>query len=79
MRESPIRTPLEYILIILSATIQGGIVGGVTGLAAGSLFVFGATKRYPTFKGLTLPFRAFLIASTGTAACTNSASIESLH
>lgn len=43
-------------------------MGGVTGLAAGSLGVYGATARYPTFRALTLPFKAFLIISSGTFA-----------
>jgi len=49
-----------------NATVKGGALGGVVGLAAGALGVFAATKRYPTFAGLTVPFRAFLTVSTGT-------------
>lgn len=41
-------------------------MGGVGGVAAGFAGVYGATVRYPAFRSLTLPFRAFLVASTGT-------------
>lgn len=43
-------------------------MGGVAGTAAGALGVYGATVRYPTFRALTLPFKAFLIVSSGTFA-----------
>ena len=46
-----------------SATVKGGAMGGVAGLAAGALGVYAASARYPAFRSLTLPFRAFLIAS----------------
>ena len=46
--------------------MTGGILGGAGGLAAGALGVFGATRRYPAFRNLTLPLRAFLITSAGT-------------
>ncbi|GAB7351288.1 hypothetical protein MBLNU459_g1705t1 [Dothideomycetes sp. NU459] len=48
------------------ATIVGGIGGGLVGTAVGSLGVFLATKRYPAFRSLSVPFRAFLITSSGT-------------
>ena len=48
------------------ATVTGGILGGAGGLAAGALGVFGATRRYPAFRNLTLPLRAFLVTSAGT-------------
>lgn len=51
-----------------NATVKGGIMGGIGGTAAGALGVYGATMRYPAFRALTLPFRAFLIASSGTFA-----------
>lgn len=47
-------------------------MGGVLGTAAGALGVYAASARYPAFKGLTLPFRTFLVASTGTFACESS-------
>lgn len=45
-------------------------MGGAAGTAAGALGVWAASMRYPAFRSITLPFRAFLIASTGTFACT---------
>jgi len=50
------------------ATLQGGILGGLSGLAVGTLGVLGATRRYPAFNQLTLPLKAFLITSAGTFA-----------
>jgi len=44
-------------------------MGGVAGLAVGALGVYAASTRYPAFRGITVPFRAFLIVSTGTFAC----------
>lgn len=41
-------------------------MGGIAGTAAGALGVYAATARYPAFRALSLPFRAFLITSTGT-------------
>ncbi|KAH8880082.1 mitochondrial hypoxia responsive domain-containing protein [Thozetella sp. PMI_491] len=46
--------------------IKGGIVGGTVGLTVGLLGVLGASRRYPAFRGLTLPFRSFLVTSAGT-------------
>jgi len=51
-----------------NATVKGGTLGGLAGLAAGSLGVFAATKRFPAFRQLTVPFRVFLAVSTGTFA-----------
>ncbi|TFB06583.1 Respiratory supercomplex factor 2-like protein [Trichoderma ghanense] len=48
------------------AVVKGGIVGGTVGLAIGAAGVVYCSKRYPSFRGLTLPFRAFLVTSTGT-------------
>lgn len=42
------------------------------GLAAGALGVYAASARYPAFRSLTLPLRAFLITSSGTFAGTHS-------
>ena len=53
------------------ATLTGGSLGGLIGTAAGALGVYGASQRYPAFRNLTLPFRAFLIVSTGTFAGTS--------
>ncbi|KAF2722023.1 hypothetical protein K431DRAFT_267149 [Polychaeton citri CBS 116435] len=49
-------------------TLKGGFLGGVTGLSAGLVAVYGASARYPAFRGLTLPFRTFLVVSSGTFA-----------
>jgi len=49
-----------------NATLKGGLLGGAVGLGLGAAAVAAAARRYPTFRGLTLPFRAFLVASTGT-------------
>ncbi|KAM0343796.1 hypothetical protein ACHAPU_008225 [Fusarium lateritium] len=46
--------------------VKGGLVGGTLFLGLGTAGVIFASKRYPTFRGLTLPFRAFLVTSTGT-------------
>ena len=51
-----------------NATLTGGILGGVGGLAIGGLGVYAASVRYPAFRQLTLPLRAFLITSSGTFA-----------
>lgn len=53
--------------------LKGGIMGGVGGLAVGALGVYGATVRYPAFRQLTLPLRAFLVTSSGTFAAIVSA------
>jgi len=49
-----------------SATLKGGIGGGLAGLAVGLVGVYGATRRYPAFRGLTLPLKAFLVTSSST-------------
>ena len=49
-----------------SVTLKGGILGGTIGLAIGGLGIYGAGIRYPAFRQLTLPLRAFLITSAGT-------------
>lgn len=46
--------------------LKGGLVGGGAGLALGLGGVVLASRRYPAFRGLTLPFRSFLVTSTGT-------------
>ncbi|KAI7575208.1 hypothetical protein KC343_g22753, partial [Hortaea werneckii] len=62
-------------------TVKGGTIGGVAGLAACALGVWGATKRYPAFRSLTLPMKSFLITSGGTFAgmCSAQYSSEALE
>ncbi|OAA54968.1 mitochondrial hypoxia responsive domain containing protein [Niveomyces insectorum RCEF 264] len=49
-----------------NSVLRGGAIGGVLGLAAGLVGVIGAGRRYPAFRSLTLPFRAFLVSSSTT-------------
>lgn len=49
-----------------SATVRGGTIGGLLGLSAGAAGVYLASARYPAFRSLSIPFRAFLATSTGT-------------
>ncbi|MCJ1404612.1 hypothetical protein MMC11_007838 [Xylographa trunciseda] len=56
-----------------NATLQGGIGGGLAGLCLGLAGVYGATRRYPAFRSLTLPLKAFLVTSSGTFAAIISA------
>jgi hypothetical protein len=51
-----------------NATIKGGAIGGVIGTAIGAAAIVGASRRFHSFRSLTVPFRAFLGASTGTFA-----------
>lgn len=46
--------------------LKGGLIGGGVGLGIGLGGVVLASRRYPAFRGLTLPFRAFLVTSAGT-------------
>lgn len=46
--------------------LKGGLLGGSVGLALGLGGVIFASKRYGAFRQLTLPFRSFLVTSTGT-------------
>lgn len=46
----------------------GGSIGGSLGLGIGVAGVMIASRRYTAFRQLTLPFRAFLVTSTGTFA-----------
>jgi hypothetical protein len=55
-------------LILPSATVKGGTLIGLAGLAVGSAGVYGAAKRYTLIRNLTLPFKVFLAVSTGSFA-----------
>lgn len=48
------------------AVLKGGFIGGSLGLSIGLAGVIGASRRYPAFRGLTVPFRTFLVTSSGT-------------
>ncbi|KAF2826240.1 hypothetical protein CC86DRAFT_406533 [Ophiobolus disseminans] len=49
-----------------NATIKGGSIGGLIGTAVGAAAIAGASRRFASFRALTIPFRVFLVASTGT-------------
>ncbi|KAI1179108.1 mitochondrial hypoxia responsive domain-containing protein [Nemania sp. FL0916] len=49
-----------------NAVLKGGFIGGTLGLGVGLLGVVGASRRFPTVRALTIPFRAFLVTSFGT-------------
>ncbi|KAI0466641.1 hypothetical protein F4859DRAFT_295299 [Xylaria cf. heliscus] len=49
-----------------NTVLKGGLIGGTLGLSMGLLGVIGASRRFPTVRTLTLPFRAFLVTSVGT-------------
>jgi len=49
-----------------NATIKGGSIAGLIGTTIGAVGVIGASRRFPAFRALTIPFRTFLVASTGT-------------
>jgi len=55
------------------ATLKGGILGGTVGLTLGAAAVYGAHVRFHTFRGLTLPMKAFLVTSSSTFAAIISA------
>ena len=54
-----------------SATVKGGLLGLAAGTAVGGLGVWAVGRRFHAFRQITVPFRAFLIASTGTFVCKN--------
>lgn len=51
-----------------NTVLTGGAIGGVVGLGLGWAGTFWASRRYPAFRNLTLPFKAFLVSSTATFA-----------
>jgi hypothetical protein len=65
-------TFIPYILHVLTshrAVVKGGTMGGVAGLVLGTAGVLFASRRYPGFRHLTVPFRVFMPVSIGTFAC----------
>lgn len=48
------------------ATVRGGTIGGIIGTVIGGAGVVAASRRFHNFRALTVPFRAFLVASSGT-------------
>ncbi|KAF9732254.1 hypothetical protein PMIN03_011380 [Paraphaeosphaeria minitans] len=48
-----------------NATVQGGTIGGLIGVGIGTAAVVGASRRYHSFRALSIPFRAFLVTSSG--------------
>jgi Hypoxia induced protein conserved region len=56
-----------------NATVTGGLLGGGAGLVLGAGAVYAASARYPAFRSLTLPMKAFLTTSSATFAAIVSA------
>jgi len=46
--------------------VKGGLIGGTVGLGIGLAGVVFGSRRFPAFRNITLPFRSFLVTSTGT-------------
>ncbi|KAF3917201.1 hypothetical protein ABW20_dc0106359 [Dactylellina cionopaga] len=51
-----------------AATIRGGLKGGAYGLGIGLAGAYLLNHRYPFFRSLTLPLKAFLVSSSATFA-----------
>ena len=49
-----------------AAVVKGGLIGGTIGIGVGVGGVLFASRRYAAFRGLTIPFRTFLVTSAGT-------------
>ncbi|KAI0178919.1 hypothetical protein GGR52DRAFT_281334 [Hypoxylon sp. FL1284] len=49
-----------------SQVLKGGSIGGAFGLGVGLVGVAVGSRRYPAFRSLTVPFRAFLVTSSVT-------------
>ncbi|UQC88066.1 uncharacterized protein CLUP02_13588 [Colletotrichum lupini] len=62
-----------------SVVVKAGLIGGTAGLAVGLGGVLFATKRYPAFRQLTLPFRSFLVTSSATFGAIVHADRESIR
>lgn len=59
--------------------LKGGALGGSVGLASGLAGVWLASRRFPAFRQLTLPFRTFLVSSVGTFGAITTAERFSLN
>ena len=46
--------------------VRGGLLGGSVGLAVGLAGVWAGSRRYPLIRNLSLPFKSFLVSSSGT-------------
>ncbi|RSL60542.1 hypothetical protein BHE90_013691 [Fusarium euwallaceae] len=46
--------------------LKGGFIGGVFGATLGLAGVYFGSRRYATVRGLTLPFKSFLVTSSST-------------
>src|SRR4051812_30451024 len=62
-----------------NVVLKGGAIGGSLGLAAGIAGVTLASRRYPAFRSLTIPFRSFLVTSAGTFAAIITAERSSIN
>lgn len=51
-----------------AATVRGGLKGGAYGLGIGLASAYLLNHRYPFFRNLTLPLKAFFVSSTATFA-----------
>ncbi|KAK6329874.1 hypothetical protein TWF718_003303 [Orbilia javanica] len=51
-----------------AATVKGGLKGGAYGLGIGLASAFLLNHRYPFFRNLTLPLKAFFVSSSATFA-----------
>lgn len=51
-----------------NATLKGGISGGIVGVGLGLAAAYTANRRFPSFRTLTLPMKAFLVSSSSTFA-----------
>ncbi|QSZ29574.1 hypothetical protein DSL72_004090 [Monilinia vaccinii-corymbosi] len=49
-----------------NATVKGGSIGGLVGLAVGGAALYVANSRFHTINGLTIPMKTFLVTSSGT-------------
>ncbi|EFQ25555.1 hypothetical protein CGRA01v4_02430 [Colletotrichum graminicola] len=62
-----------------SVVVKAGLIGGTVGFGAGLGGVLFASRRYPAFRQLTLPFRSFLVTSSATFGAIVHADRESIR